>query len=483
MIHGFSARQTTRTETVAAPRALLTFIGRLVLAACFLTACSPGAAQHPAIQAAADTPASPTSSRSPQPSPTGVPTVAATPTTVLTPLIPPTITPEPIQPAAEAPALLLPDAEVVYSPTALDFDPAAFLIQADGYLAGFREYLASTGWTSAADVLMRVARESSINPRLLLALIEYQNRCVLGQPDPDFQIEYLMGDFDFHHKGFYRQLSWVASQLSAGYYGWRDGTLSEFSLVDGIIVRPAPDLNPGSVALQFYFSRLKDQPGWQKATDPDQGLVATYKEMFADPWKRSAAVEPLLPDGLTQPELILPFEIDRLWSLTSGPHPAWDIVGAQAALDFAPSTNISGCVRSDAWVVAAADGTIVRAESGAVIQDISGDNIEQTGWAILYMHIANEGRVSPGSYLHAGDPVGHPSCEGGRATGTHLHIARKYNGEWIAAGGSIPFVLSGWTAHNGPLPYQGSLTRDELTVTANLYGISESHIVRKLSDD
>jgi len=58
-----------------------------------------------------------------------------------------------------------------------------------------------------------------------------------------------------------------------------------------------------------------------------------------------------------------------------------------------------------------------------------------------------------------GDPIGHPSCEGGKATGTHVHIARKYNGEWIPADGALPFNLNGWVARNGATEYLGTLSR------------------------
>ncbi len=376
---------------------------------------------------------------------------------------------------------LLPDSEVVYSPSALDFNTQIFLYSTYGYLGGHREYLRTTGWTSAPDIVQRVALESSINPRLLLALIEYQTGIVRGFPDPGFQTDYLMGRQDYHRKGLYGQLSWASSQLSAGYYGWQDGTLDDIRLADGIIVRPSPDLNPGSVALQFYLAQVLERERWQMAVEGT--FAGLYNDMFGDSWQRSQAVEPLIPQNLQQPELILPFETNTVWSLTSGPHPAWEVDGAQAALDFAPSTGISGCVETDAWVLAVADGLVVRSEFGAVVQDLSGDGNEQTGWSILYMHIHSEGRAALGTYLNAGDRVGHPSCEGGRANGTHLHIARKYNGEWVAAGGLLPFVMSGWTAHSGRNPYEGSLTRGKRTVYASPYGSAISQLTRSDSDE
>ncbi len=109
---------------------------------------------------------------------------------------------------------------------------------------------------------------------------------------------------------------------------------------------------------------------------------------------------------------------------------------------------------------------ITRAANGEVIQDLDGDGYEQTGWVILYMHIETRDRVVPGTYLFTGDRVGHPSCEGGIANGTHVHLARRYNGEWIAADGNLPFNLSGWISSGTGTEYDGYLTRGSQQVEA-----------------
>jgi murein DD-endopeptidase MepM/ murein hydrolase activator NlpD len=379
---------------------------------------------------------------------------------------------------------LLPDSEVVYSPSAADFDVAAYLNHTNGFLKTHREYLKSTGWTTAANILTRIALENSINPRLLLALLEYHCHCVLGQPDKDVQIDFLLGNTDFRRKGLYRQLSWAASRLSAGYYGWRGGTLGEFTTPTGLVIRPAADLNAGSVAVLYFYAFYKDNRILSQAQDIEIGLPAVHTRMFGDPWQRAASVEPLFPAGSAQPPLILPFEPGRLWSFTSGPHTVWENEGAQAALDFAPATYASGCIQSDAWVVAVGDGLVVRSEFGAVIQDLDvtasapADGLEQTGWVILYMHIESRDRVAPGTRLKAGDRIGHPSCEGGRATGTHVHMARKFNGEWVLAVGAMPFDLEGWVVFAGEKPYEGVLKRGNQTVIAHPYGSFETKIIR-----
>jgi hypothetical protein len=223
--------------------------------------------------------------------------------------------------------LLFPDSEVVYSPSAAGFDVVAYLSQTGGYLSTYREYLRSTGRTSAADILARVALENSINPRLLLSLLQYQCGCVLGQPNETVNLDYLLGETDFRHKGLYRQLSWASSALSAGYYGWKSGALREIHFSDEIVMRPALHLNAGSVALQVFFSRLYSDRRWAQAVNPHQGLPALHASLFGDPWTRASTIEPVLPPGLAQPVLALPFQPGRMWSFISGPHTVWEKEG------------------------------------------------------------------------------------------------------------------------------------------------------------
>ncbi len=421
--------------------------------------------------------------------------------------------PSPTPGKTEMPRLYFPDSEIVYGPSALDFDTAAYLKQAGGYLSAYREYLASTGWTSAAAIIERVALENSINPRLLVALLEYQCGCVQSANPGDLASGYALGVLDFHRKGLYGQLWWASNQLSVGFYGAREGWLPEITLPDGSSIESQPGSNPGSLAIEVYFSRLWiaqdltakmgaqawaalhpnafNEQAWRHALDAQRGFPAFYQVMFSDTAARAAQVEPLVPPNLRQPDLVLPFEPGRLWSFTSGPHKAWESEGSQAALDFAPASDETGCLPSRAWVTAVGDGQLVRSGPGIVVQDLDGsgadggvpsDGREQTGWAILYMHIASQDMAPVGAYLRAGQRIGRPSCEGGPATGTHLHIARKYNGVWIAAGGEIPFVLDGWTVQNGEKPYAGQMIKDGRVITANPYATSISHISRPQSE-
>jgi LasA protease len=375
---------------------------------------------------------------------------------------------------------LLPDSEVIDSPSAADFDVSAYVNQDGGYFSHTQDSL-SGGLLSGADILARVALDNSINPRLLLAILEYECHCVLGEPEQPLKNEDILGIKTSY--GLYHQLVWVAEQLSNGYYGWRSGQLTQLELPGGEIIRLAPMLNAGTVALMTYMARYEiqkkgDRQSWEKRMDPNTGFMQLYQRMFEKPWVRAAKVEPLFPPNLTQPKLQFPFEIGAIWSYSGGPHWAWEHSGPLAAIDLAPASAHSGCVPSGEWVTAVADGLVLRAERGAVFQDLDGDGLEQTGWVILYLHVDSAGVINAGDYLHAGDHIGNPSCAGGPATGTHLHLARKFNGEWMGAKDSVPFILDGWIVHAGENPYAGTMTSGGQTCIANPLGPSTSWILR-----
>jgi LasA protease len=367
---------------------------------------------------------------------------------------------------------IIPDSELVFSGGGAGFDPQDFAGQQGGYLATYRGFMDDMT-LSGGDVLLLTAQQHSINPRLLTALLEYESGWVTN-PDPQGDaLAYPLGFLHTYRKELPAQLSWAASQLAIGYYGWRAGTLTELHFPDGSALRLDPTLNAGTVALQYFFAQTRNRPEWDTALS-SEGFAATYQKFFGDPFAR--AVDPLLPADLTQPELRLPFQTGHTWYFSGGPHGAWEHGGAQAALDFAPPSIQTGCVKSEQLVTAVAPGQIVRRGSGSLLLDLDGDGREATGWVILYLHVTEQYRLPVGTFVETGDPLGHPSCEGGIATGTHVHIARKYNGEWIPADGLIPLNLSGWVTHAGEAEYEGTLTRGDETVTACTCGSAATAI-------
>lgn len=377
------------------------------------------------------------------------------------------------------PSALLPDSAIIFSPVVADFKIEDYIAEAGGYLSTYQEEVEVGDWQTGAEIIKRVALESSINPQLLLAFLEFRSGWVRGQPADPSQVSYPIGFYVPDYHGLYLELSLVAKQLNIGYYGWRTGSQTDLIFPDYTHVRLSPGLNAGSVALQTLVSKFyRHQQDWLEALYGSQGVMALYIDMFGDPWLKAAQAGPLFPLGLEQPTLELPFTPGELWSLTAGPHIAWRTGTPRGALDFAPITGEPPCVVSSAWVTASAPGLVVRSDRGVIALDLDGDGLEQTGWVLVYMHIAEIDKVSAGVWVDTNAPLGHPSCEGGQATGTHVHLARKYNGEWLSADGPLPMVLSGWVAHARDLPYDGTLEKGNQVVSAHPDGSAGSTIVR-----
>ena len=358
---------------------------------------------------------------------------------------------------------IIPNAAFVNGPSAVDFETTGFVDAYPGWLKDYKVYAGGQN-RSGAETVDYVASNFSVSPRLLLALLEYQTGA-LTNPEPP-ETEYHLGYIDpIGHRGLYLQLIWAANTLNNGYYGWRMGKLTEFEHDDGSIERPDPWQNAASVGIQYYLSRIMPKSTYDFAIGPT-GLSDTYLQLFGNPW---ADADELIPGLLQQPEFLLPIPRNSVWTYTGGPHTGWGEGAPFAAVDFAPPTTQSGCFTptDDDFSTAVAPGIVSRLDRGIVVLDLDMDMDERTGWSLLYLHIETDRRPALGTILNAGDPIGYPSCEGGTTTGTHIHIARKYNGEWIPADSPIPFDMEGWIPHNGKKAYAGSLSRDGFIITAS----------------
>jgi LasA protease len=347
---------------------------------------------------------------------------------------------------------IIPDSLFVNGPPQRDFDAAAFVDSQPGWLKNHSAFAGGED-RRGGEIINFVATNYSVSPRLLLALAEYQTGALSQTEPPDPEERYLFGKIDYRREGFYRQMAWVADQLNSNYYQVRSGKILSFELRDGRLERPDPWQNPATVALQIYFASLYPPDQYVRAVS-NAGLAHTYTSLFGDPW----SAEPHIPGSLVQPEFRLPFESGKVWAYTGGPHSAWgDDAQPLAAIDFAPPSVMGGCESSDEWATAVADGVIARTGPGIAVLDLDGDGDERSGWVIFYLHLATDSIPPAGTRLAAGERIGHPSCDGGRSTGSHVHMARKFNGEWILADSALPFKMEAWEVRNGSQPYQGSL--------------------------
>lgn len=360
----------------------------------------------------------------------------------------------PIQTSREAPAVyLVPDSELVYSPAYQSFDAVAFAKQTSGYLATYREQVDGE-WMTGPQIIQILAERYSVGPRVLLALLEFESGWVTNATVNTNQRAYSMGWVDPSKATLFYQASWAANHLNEGYYGRLTGRLPSFQFKDRLRARIAPGVNPGSVAIENVLALTTTWDTWLQQIEPS-GFLETYQRLFGNP----TPIEPLLPPGLQQPPLRLPWQDGITWYFTGGPHSPWGDYASRAAIDLAPKdVSGAGCARSSDWAIAAAAGRVVRAEHGRIIVALNGGNFQGSGWSLLYMHLAPAERAAEGTMVNRGDPVGHPSCEGGVAVASHLHLARLYNGQWIDPD-TIPFVLSGWQVAPFDQEYDGALRR------------------------
>lgn len=360
-----------------------------------------------------------------------------------------------MQVTRSAPAdFLLPDSEVVYSPAYASFDVNAFANQSNGYLAAYREKVDGE-WLTGPQIIQLVAERFSVGPRVLLALLEFQSGWVTKTALTQNQITYPMGLIDSYRQGLFFQASWAANHLNEGYYGKTTGRLGALKFKDGSRARLAPNVNPGTAAIQNVLSYTATWDEWQNEIGAS-GLIATYRALFGDP--NALAIDPLVPSDLKQPQLRLPWNDGEMWYLAGGPHSGWGDLAAWSAVDFAPSDTTGSCIPSRLWVISAAPGKVLRAENGRVMVSLSNIDFQGSGWTLMYLHMATAGRVSAGTQVNIGDRIGHPSCEGGDAEASHVHFARLYNGQWIGAE-TMPMVLSGWTINALDQAYEGTMSR------------------------
>ena len=355
---------------------------------------------------------------------------------------------------------LIPDSELVYGPAASGFDVHTFVTAYSGYLLTYEEVVENQTLSGPA-ILSLVAHRFSVNPRLLLAVLEYRAGWITQASS--VVERFPLGYRASNQPGLYAQLSWAANELNWGFYGRSEGGLNALTLADGTRVGYAPTINDGTAGVQRWLGAHDGATyaTWQQETGPT-GFWLTYNQLFGNPF--AYTIDPLWPDGLSQPSLQLPWSNGETWYYTGGPHGGWASGSAWAALDFAPPADQLGCIQSDSWVTAMADGVVIRSDFGAVVVDLNSantlaDGFVGTGWVITYMHLETRDRIPVGTPVQTGDRLGHPSCEGGFSNGTHLHISRTYNGRWVAADGALAFNMAGWVSQGLGSEYDGLLLR------------------------
>lgn len=360
----------------------------------------------------------------------------------------------PINAAAASPfALLLPDSEFVFGPTLYRFDTVEFVNARAGFLSRHLELVDGQPLVGG-QIVERVARDYSLGPRMLLAIIELRSGWV-SQAQPLSTTEPLGAGSG--SGGLYGGLVEAAEDLQTLYYAHRIDGARAFPLGDGrsvtLIAR-----NPGTWALTAWLSRGTPPEAWS-GLEAQSRFWTAWTTLFSDDPYSYQTTETMPPSPLRSP-LKLPFSDGAIWYLVEGPASPRGAGAARASIGLAPPpAQAGGCLPSFEPVLAIADGRIIRSEDRGVVLDLDTDDFEGSGWTFVYRHLLPQGRVPAGTRVSAGDPLGFPTCADGEATLTQVRIARKYHGEWVPADRpDAPWVMGGWSIAPGAIPGQGSMT-------------------------
>lgn len=398
-------------------------------------------ALQPVANAAAPRPTSPVdvppdSAETAQALPPGVegPVQPAAPTPTLRPEVPPPAAPR---------ATLIDKQRLFYEPDFYGAQIQAFLETQPGPLKGFRAQIGDQQ-ESFADILSSQATYFSVNPKVLLALIEQQSGLLTNPAPSEDQVRYMLGyrGENDRYAGWAEQLRWARREVAKAQQEFPNAP----ELVYADQSRSA--LPAGLTVADYAVMRVlaatttpNNLPG--KLDQGDRSFVATYTRLFGDPreppqnWPEPAA--PFLSLPMDQPHQVTSFfdheapflqpngsivtyRGDRSEQLSYDGHDAWDYA-------MTPPEQ----------VLAAADGTVVFAGNAADGCNTRAVVIDHgNGYRTLYWHLSSWS-VKPGP-IKRGDPVGVVGSTG-CVTGPHLHLGVQYLGR-----GTDP---AGWCGPKG----------------------------------
>ncbi len=333
------------------------------------------------------------------------------------------------------------DDQFVWGPSVGEFDIGGFLTARGSPLAAY-----------APDIELW-AGYSSVNPKILIALLELQHgwlnhidgsQSAASVRDTIEQTSMRLASAFYEHLyvwGSRRPSLGPAPAIGPAVW-FADGSA-------GILPASA---SSASVALDSIIA------GGMSALEFQLGGAGDFQSIYGSLFPETdllVSANPITPQALPPASLFqFPFPLGATW-VASGPH-SWN--GGNypppfSSLDF--FTGGGTCSSPpNAYAVAAAYGSVQRPQGYSCWLEIDHGN----GWITSYYHLQN---------LYSGAPIGRDgkvgtiaceTCAGGFATGPHVHFSVKYNGAYASLEG---IKLSGWTVHVGSVAYDGgSYERD-----------------------
>ncbi len=354
---------------------------------------------------------------------------------------------------------LVSDGQFVWGPNVGDFDITEFLAARASPLLPY------------SNLIEVNAAYAGLNPRVLLTVLEIRYGFVSDLPetlDAESLAALIEETSMALHLAFYEHLYQWGSRA--------DQTANQaqpsIALADGASLQVASGTSSGSYALASILGN--ELPSTQAepllSAETQGGFGSIFASFFpdVDPLDTSNDINPpgLPPDDLFQ----LPFPLDSIWHF-SGLH-SWaggNLGSDRSSIDFLTSWPDFPDFPYKNTVAAAQGSARIRTPySGRLPCWVEVDHGD--GWMTSYYHLRNIGSTSgPIGLLSRNQligAIGTETCNGGFATGAHVHFTLWYNGALFDLDG---VKLSGWTLHEGPRdadPYtSGYIERDGVTLT------------------
>jgi murein DD-endopeptidase MepM/ murein hydrolase activator NlpD len=388
----------------------------------------------------------------------------------------PTVGPE-VPPPTLARASVIDESQFFYAENFYAPQIQAYLDGQSGPLKGVIVQV-GRGQYSFAEILASQTSLYSINPQVVLALIEQQSGIVTRGDLPPERVDWALdfrGD-DERWRGIIAQTRWAIREL---HHAQRDFTADpQLRYNDGSHSALPSGFDVGDYAIARVLAATTTPDGLAAKLDGGAGsFVQTYRRLWGDPRDAVPPPHQIAAPFLTHPlddvypissfydhetpflrenGTIVTYRGDRANNLSYDGHDGWDYAAA-------PPTE----------VLAAAPGTVVFAGNSddgcgiarAVIID------HGNGYRTLYWHLADilvdEGPVERGQPIGI---VGDSGC----ATGPHLHFQTQFLGQdtdpygWCGPAGEDPWAnhpagqSSTWLWQSMPSPCD--LPRDAVVV-------------------
>ncbi len=342
-----------------------------------------------------------------------------------------------------------------YEPDFYSAQIQAFLDTQPGPLKGYRATVGNREH-SFAEILSSQAILYSINPKVLLALIEQQSGLLTNAAPAEEQQRFMLGYHgeDERHAGWMAQLTWARRELHRAQRDY--ASAQELVYADQTHSPLPPGLSLAGYAIARVLALTTSAAELPAKLDQgERSFVATYARLFGDP--RNAPERPSAAwPSVAAPFLALPmeyvhettsfFDHDAPFLVQNGS--TWIYRGDQdAQFSYDGHDGWDFAMLPPEPVLAAADGVVVFAGNSddgcGIAQVVIVDH--QNGYRTLYWHLSRP-TVEPGP-VKQGETIGIAGSSG-CATGPHLHFQVQYLGRDVdPAGWCGPKNGDPWANH------------------------------------